>query len=350
LYTKDPAGTRSHNKSIMSLTSPLPLNGDKEDENKDRSKHPSQRIISTASTIALAMSFLYFASGLIAWKQSWKQASQPHRTSSFLKEQATKTPVLYGHVHVAKTGGTTLNRKMALHFEHVCGHKGYSYDAFRADVRYHAKNRGPDPDHYDLYSRRKHPNEEKYGLYSRDRVPFDIMDEIGYEDCDWVSTEASWDFWGTFRNWPFPVELHVPCREPIDFLLSQCNHKGEEFDCQNPDVEAEITKCSLKNDRFSLQLQSEFDFSLKCFDYSQFDEYTALMEGHLTQRRYKLEYAFRSNNMIAPRKKKEECLWNNPDLLKTVNSYLQRTSDYHEFCNKCMGSHDDLFVAASMQQ
>jgi len=38
-------------------------------------------------------------------------------------------PILYGHVHMAKTGGTSLNGIIANKFDHVCGHKGYSYDA-----------------------------------------------------------------------------------------------------------------------------------------------------------------------------------------------------------------------------
>ena len=46
------------------------------------------------------------------------------------KDAATShPPILYGHVHVAKTGGTSLNGILANTFERVCGHKGYSYDA-----------------------------------------------------------------------------------------------------------------------------------------------------------------------------------------------------------------------------
>ena len=39
--------------------------------------------------------------------------------------------VIYGHVHIAKAGGTTLNGILANKFERVCGHKGYSYDAYQ---------------------------------------------------------------------------------------------------------------------------------------------------------------------------------------------------------------------------
>ena len=39
--------------------------------------------------------------------------------------------VVIGHVHMAKTSGTTLNGNLSMHFERVCGHKGYSYDAYQ---------------------------------------------------------------------------------------------------------------------------------------------------------------------------------------------------------------------------
>jgi hypothetical protein len=41
---------------------------------------------------------------------------------------------IFGHVHVAKTGGSSINVMLANKFERVCGHKGYSYDAY-ADNR-----------------------------------------------------------------------------------------------------------------------------------------------------------------------------------------------------------------------
>ena len=40
-----------------------------------------------------------------------------------------------GHVHVAKTAGTSLNGLLASRYERVCGHKGYSYDSYGANLR-----------------------------------------------------------------------------------------------------------------------------------------------------------------------------------------------------------------------
>lgn len=47
----------------------------------------------------------------------------------------TQSNVLYGHVHIAKTAGTTLNGELAMHFERVCGQKGYSFDAISTNER-----------------------------------------------------------------------------------------------------------------------------------------------------------------------------------------------------------------------
>ena len=73
----------------------------------------------------------------------------------------------------------------------------------------------------------------------------ELENTIGFEDCDYISIEENWEFWpntfpdGKFHN--ISMELHVPCRDPVDHILSQCNHKsakrGKEFklDCDGTD-------------------------------------------------------------------------------------------------------------------
>ena len=73
----------------------------------------------------------------------------------------------------SQTFCSRINGIAANKFERVCGHKGYSYDAFHDNVK--AANiaaRGGIP----------HPD-------GRSRVVATTMDEIGYEDCDWISNE-----------------------------------------------------------------------------------------------------------------------------------------------------------------
>jgi len=74
-------------------------------------------------------------------------------------------PVIYGHVHMAKTGGTSLNGELALRFERVCGHKGYSFD-------YAHVNDNPKSRKKDLVGR-------SHNGYSRGRVPAVVMEERG---------------------------------------------------------------------------------------------------------------------------------------------------------------------------
>lgn len=64
----------------------------------------------------------------IGWSQSVCQNS--------VITKHTGQPVIFGHFHMAKTGGTDLNGELALRFERVCGNKGYSYDAFQANLRF----------------------------------------------------------------------------------------------------------------------------------------------------------------------------------------------------------------------
>ncbi|KAL7474643.1 hypothetical protein ACHAW6_000608, partial [Cyclotella cf. meneghiniana] len=114
---------------------------------------------------------------------------------------------------MAKTGGTSLNAILANKFEHVCGHKGYSYDAYQENER--AKNQS---------GLIKLPEDQ----WTRGRVSAKEMRTIGFEDCDYISHEMYWPFWSnTFGDGKFHgmrMELHVPCRNRIDHLMSQCNH------------------------------------------------------------------------------------------------------------------------------
>lgn len=41
--------------------------------------------------------------------------------------------IIYGHVHIAKTGGTSLNGILANKFERVCGNKGITYSAYASN-------------------------------------------------------------------------------------------------------------------------------------------------------------------------------------------------------------------------
>ncbi len=255
-----------------------------------------------------------------------------NESTSSLPESAypKHSDVIYGHIHMAKTGGTALNGFLANNYERVCGHKGYSYDAYKANERFIKT--------YD-------PNQTKPKLAPRDRVGYDIINEIGFEDCDYVSNEINHRFWRkTFSNFHnLTMELHLPCRDPIDHLMSQCNHRQRPFECRqnmtDVEVKQEIKKCFVFLDRYGDSLKD--NFNLKCYNFrQQFTGYVDYISTKLQPRRLVSEYKQRETNL--PRVKEEECIWKDEELQQRVRELLIKDVPYYRFCNECIGSDDDI--------
>ena len=96
---------------------------------------------------------------------------------------------------MAKTAGTEINAALSLKCERVCGHKGYSYDATQTNERWKnwkssrsGANLHTTYQAGDAYSRLD-------SQYSRARVPFEVMTEIGFDDCDYISLEETAVSW-----------------------------------------------------------------------------------------------------------------------------------------------------------
>lgn len=295
-----------------------------------------------------------------------------------------REPHIFGHLHFMKTGGTTLNGELALNYERVCGHKGWSYDAFLVNKRansstdwhqvedsftfaehsyLHKNNRrrnftpkekllsletdnsttrrliqkGNETDH------RSH-RRRKVKKYNRGRVPAIISTEIGYHDCDYISEERPWGFWQnlteSFVN--IPIELHVPCRDPIDHLMSQCNNSGRQFNCSSIDLLAETKSCLSAMNRFNNTLLTVENMSVKCYAYElQFTDYMNYITPKLQLKRIQSDYAHRDSNL--PRNRAKECIWEETQTMEKVKELLT-TMDYYSFCDACIGSSDDLLV------
>ncbi len=257
-------------------------------------------------------------------------------------------PILYGHVHMAKTGGTSLNGIMANKFDHVCGHKGYSYDAYQDNERAKAT------DHAIVMQGGKN--------FSPSRVEPDDMEMIGYESCDYISHEADWTFWRTsFGKGKFHgmnMELHVPCRDRIEHLMSMCNYEEVGRDPHEPfessliknkiacDAKtdealfASVNKCFLYLNRYNHGLNSHFD--VKCFDFrNQFTTYIDHMSTILNHRRFEsTPYVKRETN--GERNKEDECIWYNDEVRAKVDKYLLEKIQYYQFCDRCMGSENEI--------
>ena len=45
---------------------------------------------------------------------------------------------------------------------------------------------------------------------------------------------------------------------------------------------------------------------------------------------------------MTPRDKESECIWKRPDLLQKTKKYLIENFDYYGFCDKCLGSDNEI--------
>ena len=247
---------------------------------------------------------------------------------------------IFGHVHMAKTAGTSINAVLSLNFERVCGNKGYSYDALLTNERLKPLKGEQVPAIKDSINRARAAG------FSRSQVPLDMMDEIGYDDCDYISLEVPAQSWLKKKLPPMPIELHIPCRNPIEHLLSMCNHrKRQKFSCSidgDSSIDRQVESCALFLDRFSNDLFRLPNVTLKCFNPVPIDPYVKYLSNFLQKRRFTAGYIHRATN--APRDKSNECLRKNATLMKTVKDNLIENYEYYKFCDSCIGSPDDLLL------
>ena len=163
------------------------------------------------------------------------------------------------------------------------------------------------------------------------------------------------DRFGDNKFHQIPMELHVPCRDPIDHLMSQCNYaedtgyNANKFNKQDLACDAEtdeeffasVRSCFVwLDERYNQDLEKHFD--VKCYDYkNQFGGYIDYLSEKLVNRRFETEeYVRRETN--DPRDKENECIWKRPDLLEKTRKYLIENVDYYRFCDKCLGTEDEI--------
>ena len=232
---------------------------------------------------------------------------------------------LFGYVHIGKAGGTNLNSLFANVFERVCGNKGYSFESYKEnEVAKHLGN--------------------GYPVES-----FNEAEPVRFEDCDYVANEVNYKFWiQNFGNESFhgvPMELHVPCRDRIDHVMSQCNYWRYSLDCAITSDEdffrtIEEECFTFVHQRYQHELKDHFD--VKCFDVKkQFTTYARHMSQYLERKRFQsVPFIPRLSNR--PRNRTKECIWSRPDLREKLEKYLLENVPYYQFCEDCMGSDNDL--------
>jgi len=266
--------------------------------------------------------------------------------------------IVYGHLHVAKTGGTNLNGRMAAKYDNVCGNKGYSFNSYRINAEKFKFNESSGA------------GRKKIELKGTQLA---IMTEIGFENCDFISIEKPWQFWTQdivknleFETRNMTLELHVPCRDAIDHLLSTCNHGKRTFNCPDGEeaIEQEIKNClwsggpsdkreivdkrrNTKN-RFNIDLQNteskhSNNINLKCFKSFPLENYIDYMGNFLRPRKIESPYFTWDTN--AARVASKECLLTkDQDYINTVRKLIFNVDymGYYRFCHDCLGSNDEL--------
>lgn len=216
----------------------------------------------------------------------------------------------------------------------------YSYDAFQFYKRMEKKADSLQASTLSLTDGGPDLISHTYRDYNRGRVHHEVMDEIGFEDCDYISLEAKWNAWINISK-VWPLELHVPCRDPLEHLMSQCNHGHQQFDCSAPDLKDQVKKCVVTDRRFNMRLTSLPNVTMKCFNAVPVEPYLEYMDHFLQRRRLETKYIHRSTNKH--RDREQECIWKNETAADTVLSILL-SNKYFRWCHECIGSKNDLLV------
>lgn len=273
--------------------------------------------------------------------------------NNFMYWRGKQHPMLYGYLYIAQTAGTEINGRLAAQYDHVCGSRGYSLDYYQYNERLRNSTRNHDPMLDSISEATLDPTQ------NRGHIPYSIMQEIGFEDCDWVSLEEPWQAWSnilatlidTGKNWT--MELHVPCRDPLDHLLALCLDNGHKLDCYADNLAMELQACIMSaTNRFSIELEFDSKIQLMCFDSMDTDLYISHLSSRLESKRLPTDYIPRGNESqryvdldsdsdSAPWL---ECFKDHPTIANEIRQSLLENYEYFRWCDECLGSKHDLLA------
>jgi hypothetical protein len=232
------------------------------------------------------------------------------------------TPEIFFHVHLAKTAGSTVNRVVARRYYGVCGHKGYSFSQNLEDTV-------------------RNTTDATFKGYGLDRVHPTRMQSWGLHNCVFISHEIAVPAFT--RMVQLTVFLNVtktgiiPCREPLDHLLSQCNHKGvnlTKLSSNNSTCAEIVSRCSVAWNRYDDSLLDVFDRVI-LFKYDDFDALLARLDRTVPRRVIALEDKkyFRTNR---PRNTQNEEFGMSCSI-STLREHLMRKWSYYRLCDNFLG-------------
>ena len=247
------------------------------------------------------------------------------QTNSLVGKGWMRPDTIFGHWHLAKTAGTTINGVLANRFERVCGNKGNSYGYHQYQI-----------------------SNQKNGYNKRENGFQNDLNKIGFDDCDFISLEVDTSYWKKFND--KKMEMHIPCRNMFDHFLSQANHRGSKFDCSALDSnniteirrQVRVDRILIFPNRFQAEKIKTFENAqFKCFDPMPPKRYIDYMANILQERRVVPEYVHRSTNK--KRVKEKECLSSmDKEKLDLLSELLKEYWGLFNFCEECMGSENEL--------
>jgi len=292
--------------------------------------------------IAAQIAIVFLASNLFLLSGTSPEIA----TTPELSAATTKQPI-FGLLHMFKTAGTEINGELAMHYERVCGNKGYSYDAYQANRRTEEARTKENCTAVQGCVRDSMTKLYDTEKRNRGRIDPKLMTEIGFEDCDYVAIEVKHTFWESqFLPVGGPAtkkELHIPCRkDPVDHLMSMANHLQKKFLCSTKNLKAETKRLISTWGRFHQSLlQLGPNMTVKCFNPIPIEPYLEYMSNKLQRRKIESAYIHRESNK-QKRNKENECVWKNEVVRNMVEKILVEEDSYFSYCKTCLGSKNDL--------
>ena len=250
----------------------------------------------------------------------------PNSVSEYDKYGIQLNNSWFHHIHIAKTAGSTMNKRLARRYYGVCGNKYTSC----IEPLEHERN-----DHAPEFGRNSwHPEWSFASMVSK-----------GFHDCTLVSHERNWDAWvkDVLPDHKFHANatkvMLLPCRNPLEHFFSQCNYNkrnATKIFANVTSCEEGIDKCGLvQQGRFNRKMIQSWD-KVVLFKYSAFDSLFSLLDNHIPSRKFLLDSKF-DPSTNADRKPENEKLTETCSKEIVVQA-LKKKWSYYSFCDKLRGN------------
>jgi|TARA_B110000971_G_scaffold87188_1_gene89562 hypothetical protein len=256
-------------------------------------------------------------------------------------------PKVVFHAHIAKTAGSTFNRFVARRYHASCGNKGVSFaQSFKDDAD---ANDAADADDHLLTRNAVFGFLNQPSLVTGDAhvTESDMFSSWGWHNCALISLEITKDEWADVTDRPSLAgqtkAVMIPCRDPIDHILSQCNYNHQSFTDIISGEGGEqacadaLPQCHVGWERYEHSMLEKFD-KVVLFKYDDFEGVERYLDDALPKRRLELEhatefgfYATNTERSTTNERFTDAC----PE--ETLRKNLLEKWSYYRLCDKFLG-------------